>query len=332
MVAPVFEGQNGHLPMLCNHGSFTMVWKTPAYIAMVPYYTLQLPGLNAPEPDPPLYIPTHGIVAMNQIVASMHAAYNNRKQSGIDLIQLSEHLSAMELGVDETWEAGHLAVHPSSLTGFVDEPMVILGTSDTIALWYLPGAITNDLQASLQTHMLATLDPLHHAMSKNMTSGSWQKNAEYFNHTSWSPGYLEFSLARHQQGHMVWLYYLRASADLQMDASHEWSQQSYLLAAILSSALSIMHPGLYDAGRQAMQSLDTWSSQHNQDMHDALQHWPLDPHSWSDWYDMLVTVGSYEDCVLDIPMLGLQFLYNPGTVVAFSSRLLRHGGYPMGTG
>ncbi|KAI6010721.1 hypothetical protein F5J12DRAFT_781723 [Pisolithus orientalis] len=293
------------------------------------YYTLYalefssqtFPGLNAPKPDPPLYIPTHGIVAMNQIVASMHAAYNNRKQSGIDLTWLSEHLSAMELGVDETQEAGHLAVHPSSLTGFVDEPMVILGTSNTIALWYLPSAITNDLQASLQTHMLATLDPLHHAMSKSMT------------------GCLEFSPARHQQGHMVWLYYLRVSTDLQMDASCEWSQWSYPLAAILSSALSIMHPGLYDTGRQAMQSLDTWLSQHNQDMHDALQHWPsvftnvsiisnqttpfhLDPHSQSNWYDMLVMVGNYEDCVLDIPMLGLQFLYNPSTVVAFSSRLL----------
>ncbi|KIO12078.1 hypothetical protein M404DRAFT_109593, partial [Pisolithus tinctorius Marx 270] len=217
-------------------------------------------------------------------------------------------------------------------------PMVILSTGNTIALWYLPGTITNDLQ----THMLATLDPLHHAMSKSMTSGSWQKNAEYFNHTSQSLGCLEFSLARHQQGHMVWLYYLRVSADLQMDAGCEWSQQSYLLAAILSGALSIMHPGLYEAGRQAMQSLDTWSSQHNQDMQDALQHWPLvftnvsvisnrttpfhrDPHSWSDWYDMLVTVGDYEDCVLDIPTLGLQFLYNPSTVVAFSGWLLRHG-------
>ncbi|KAI6138736.1 hypothetical protein BKA82DRAFT_4020683 [Pisolithus tinctorius] len=276
------------------------------------------------------------IVTMNQIVASMHVAYNNRKQSSINLIQLSECLSAMELGVDETQEAGHLAVHPSSLTGFVDEPMVILGTSNTIALWYLPGAITNDLQASLQTHMLATLDPLHHMMSKSMTSGSWQKNAEYFNHTSWSPGCLEFSPARHQQGHMVWLYYLRVSTDLQMDAGCEWSQQSYLLAAILSGVLSIMHPGLYEAGRQAMQLLDTWSSQHNQDMQDALQHWPLvftnvsnwttpfhwDPHSWSNWYDMLVMVGDYEDCVLDIPMLGLQFLYNPSTVVAFSSQLL----------
>ncbi|KAI6028909.1 hypothetical protein F5J12DRAFT_889413 [Pisolithus orientalis] len=68
----------------------------------------------------------------------------------------------MELGVDKTQEAGHLAAHPSSLTSFVDEPMVILGTGNTIALWYLPSAITNDLQ----THMLATLDPLHHAMSK----------------------------------------------------------------------------------------------------------------------------------------------------------------------
>ncbi|KAI6155889.1 hypothetical protein BKA82DRAFT_169132, partial [Pisolithus tinctorius] len=112
-----------------------------------------------------------------------------------------------------------------------------------------------------------------------------------------------------------------------------------LPAAILSSVLLIMHPGLYDAGRQAMQSLDTWSSQHNQDMQYALQHWPSvftnvsvisnwttpfhwDPHLWSDWYDMLVMVGNYEDCVLDIPMLGLQFLYNPSTVVAFSSWLL----------
>ncbi|KAI5983608.1 hypothetical protein F5J12DRAFT_787810 [Pisolithus orientalis] len=176
-----------------------------------------------------------------------------------------------------------------------DRDVGILSSQHTIALWYLPGAITNDLQASLQTHMLATLDPLHHTMSKSMTSGSWWKNAEYFNHASWSLGCLEFSLARHQQGHMVWLYYLR---------------------------------GLYDTGRQAMQSLDTWLSQHNQDMHDALQHWPSvftnvsiisnqttpfhqDPHSWSNWYDMLVMVGNYEDCVLDIPTLSLQFLTTP---------------------
>ncbi|KAI6158028.1 hypothetical protein BKA82DRAFT_3963657, partial [Pisolithus tinctorius] len=52
-------------------------------------------------------------------------------------------------------------------------------------------------------------------------------------------------------------------------------------------------------------------------------HW--DPHSWSDQYDMLVMVGDYEDCVLDIPTLGLQFLYNPSTVVAFSGQLLQHG-------
>ncbi|KAI6154971.1 hypothetical protein BKA82DRAFT_4348053 [Pisolithus tinctorius] len=166
----------------------------------------------------------------------------------------------MELGVDETQEAGHLAAHPSSLTGFVDEPMVILSTGNTIALWYLPSTITNDLQvsssisftlyiiqASLQTHMLATLDPLHHAMSK----------------ITGVPGVFP---GQAPTGAYV-------STDLQMDASCEWSQQSYLPAAILSSALSIMHPGLYEAGRQAMQSLDTWSSQHNQDMQDALQHW-----------------------------------------------------------
>ncbi|KAI5991059.1 hypothetical protein F5J12DRAFT_786395 [Pisolithus orientalis] len=280
--------------MAINHSA---TWDITHYMHQE-FSSQTFPGLNAPKPDPPLYIPTHSIVTMNQIVASMHVAYNNRKQSSFNLIWLSECLSAMELGVDETQEAGHLAAHPSSLTGFVDEPMVILGTSDTIALWYLPSAITDDLQASLQTHMLATLDPLHHAMSKSMTSGSWQKNAEYFNHTSWSPGCQEFSQPGTNRG--IWYGYITSgtmnfspsvSTDLQMDAGHEWSQQSYLLAA--SSP---------------------------------------DPHSWSDWYDMLVMVGDYEDCVLDIPMLGLQFLYNPGTVVAFSSRLLQHGGYPMGIG
>jgi len=40
---------------------------------------------------------------------------------------------------------------------------------------------------------------------------------------------------------------------------------------------------------------------------------------------MLVSVGNYDDCALHIPSLGIQVLYNPGTVVAFSGQLFRHG-------
>ena len=77
-------------------------------------------------------------------------------------------------------------------------------------------------------------------------------------------------------------------------------------------------------------------------MQEALGHWstvytnlslisnrktPLhrDPQSRSDWFDLLATVGEYQDCFLNIPTLGVQLEYSPGTVVAFSGRLLRHG-------
>ncbi|KIO02016.1 hypothetical protein M404DRAFT_74804, partial [Pisolithus tinctorius Marx 270] len=49
------------------------------------------------------------------------------------------------------------------------------------------------------------------------------------------------------------------------------------------------------------------------------------PQSCANWYNMLISVGNYSECILDIPSLGLQFDYQPGTVVAFSSWRLQHG-------
>ncbi|KIN94372.1 hypothetical protein M404DRAFT_168547, partial [Pisolithus tinctorius Marx 270] len=112
--------------------------------------------------------------------------------------------------------------------------------------------------------------------------------------------------------------------------------------AILSASLPIMHPPLYNASCQAMQQLSEWSAANDPEMAAALQHWPMvytnismianwsaplhcDLQSHADWYDMLVSVSNYSECTLDIPSLGLQFDYQPGTVVAFSSQLLWHG-------
>ncbi|KIM58409.1 hypothetical protein SCLCIDRAFT_1191268 [Scleroderma citrinum Foug A] len=112
-------------------------------------------------------------------------------------------------------------------------------------------------------------------------------------------------------------------------------------------ALSIMHPPLYTAGLQVREKLDAWSRENSPAMQDTLEHWstvytnlsmmsnqqtPLhwDPQSWSDWYDLLATVGEYDNCFLHIPTLGgsipclVTLLLTPGTVVTFSGRLLRH--------
>ncbi|KIM68334.1 hypothetical protein SCLCIDRAFT_105501, partial [Scleroderma citrinum Foug A] len=123
---------------------------------------------------------------------------------------------------------------------------------------------------------------------------------------------------------------------------NQWTKDICLPSAILSGVLSIIHPSLYNAGHLAMERLTEWATGHDPDMAAALSHWSTvftnillivnrstpfhrDPHSWSDWYDMLVSVSEYDDCALHIPTLGIQVLYTPGTVVAFSSWLVQHG-------
>jgi hypothetical protein len=47
-----------------------------------------------------------------------------------------------------------------------------------------------------------------------------------------------------------------------------------------------------------------------------------------EWYDMLVTLGDYEDGRLETPNLGLRMVYNPGTVVGIAGKAVRHGVAP----
>jgi len=42
-------------------------------------------------------------------------------------------------------------------------------------------------------------------------------------------------------------------------------------------------------------------------------------------YDFLVSSGTHNDCILDIPDLGLTVDHLPGTGVLLTRRILRHG-------
>ncbi|KAI5998542.1 hypothetical protein F5J12DRAFT_724819, partial [Pisolithus orientalis] len=125
------------------------------------------------------------------------------------------------------------------------------------------------------------------------------------------------------------------SADLAAPAAWQWIHAVQMPLAILSATLSIMHPPLYNAGHQAMWQLTEWSAMNDPKMSAALQHWPMvytnismianwsaplhhDPQSCANWCDMLISVSNYSEGMLDIPSLGLQFDYQPSTVVAFS--------------
>ena len=75
--------------------------------------------------------------------------------SGIKFRRLAKDLGHKESGAAVAQEAALLVKHPSGITphaGFpplLDRPTIILGEGNTIVMWYLPGALTNNAQVSI---------------------------------------------------------------------------------------------------------------------------------------------------------------------------------------
>ena len=116
--------------------------------------------------------------------------------------------------------------------------------------------------------------------------------------------------------------------------------------ALLGAILNVMHPDLYRQGREALATLHdtpTFVAQEERiSLLDILQLWtnpfsalqvvvnretPLhrDVRGRGTWFDMLVTLGKYENGRLELPGLGLRLNYAPGTVVGIASKVITHG-------
>jgi hypothetical protein len=131
------------------------------------------------------------------------------------------------------------------------------------------------------------------------------------------------------------------------DPIRRWFNQTRVLSAILAGALSIIHPELYSLGQQAMLVLGERPEHFVPDadpdrLHTLLKEWvhpwtatsimvnrstPVhrDVHGRNSWMDMMVTLGEYSPCYLDVPGLGAKLRYDPGTAVGLLSKVVRHG-------
>jgi len=108
--------------------------------------------------------------------------------------------------------------------------------------------------------------------------------------------------------------------------------------SILSAILAVIHPDLYEIGRETLKRLrdvpeilhqdvlSRWSSAYSGVAIISQRETPphRDGNSMYHWYDMLVTLGSYQDCNLNLPGLGISLEYGPGTVVGLSGMVLEH--------
>jgi hypothetical protein len=82
---------------------------------------------------------------------------------------------------------------------------------------------------------------------------------------------------------------------------------------------------------QTQEILDIWPSPYNGMQIICNRQTPLhrDIQGRIPWYDLLLTVGNYDNGRMDLPGIGMRLVYNPGTLVGLCGKLLVHGVSPV---
>jgi hypothetical protein len=133
--------------------------------------------------------------------------------------------------------------------------------------------------------------------------------------------------------------YPQVSANFRSPAALDWLEAISESNSILSAILAVIHPQLYDAGWQTTKRLKATPEIDPQGV--VLSRWASvfsgvavisnrstpphrDGNSRCHWYDILATLGSYRNCQLELPGLGISLEYGPGTVVGILGNVLEH--------
>jgi hypothetical protein len=132
------------------------------------------------------------------------------------------------------------------------------------------------------------------------------------------------------------------AVNLDQPAGLEWLDAISKSNMILSAILAVIHPELYEAGRVTSIRLRDDAEFKRKDVNLTLSRWASafsgvavlsnrrtpnhrDGFSRKQWYDILVTLGTYDSCQLTLEGLGVDLDYGPGTVVGLSGMVLQHG-------
>lgn len=123
-----------------------------------------------------------------------------------------------------------------------------------------------------------------------------------------------------------------------------WLNNTSQVENYLNLVTSITHPGLYEAGKEALEKLrekdstqeyaQQWTSLYSGmsviTNHKTRKH--CDRHGSYEWYDQLVSVGSYTTATFQLPEIGASLEYGPGTVIQLCGNLLQHKVKAWGSG
>ena len=130
------------------------------------------------------------------------------------------------------------------------------------------------------------------------------------------------------------------SPELQSAAGMQFIHDIQDAERIVDCILNLICPELHSIGTQAINKLKEGAWLENR--HESIKQWtsmysgievivnrvtPVhrDPAAAPTMYDFLISAGTHEEVWLDLPDVKARLSYNPGTAVALSGRVLRHG-------
>lgn len=140
-------------------------------------------------------------------------------------------------------------------------------------------------------------------------------------------------------------YCLKVSEYLKSEnATCNWLRENRSAFALIGGIFSIIQPELYDMGVQALKVLesDPGFCDSPERLLQVLEFWhvpfsaisvisnrltPLhcDSGGRAEWMDLLLALGEYDNGRFSVPAFGYTFKYNPGTMIALSSKIFQHG-------
>ncbi|KAG1851279.1 hypothetical protein C8R48DRAFT_542623, partial [Suillus tomentosus] len=218
-------------------------------------------------------------------------------------------------------------------------PSVIIDSGGRIIVWYLPGAMTG----MIMVYMQCTMNSIGHLLNNSITT---RKVTEWRTHESnfypspdgkITPGCINISPAWFQQGREVCPVRINWC-----DVGRNITTSLQRSGILVSAALRVMHPDLYRAGIKTQVRLGEWATQYQlEDMCHHLKHWASvfnvvsvicnrrspphrDPKCRPEAFDIMTTAGIYHPVIMDFMNLGIKFLYDSGSMLASSCRLVRH--------
>ncbi|KAI0943983.1 hypothetical protein AcV7_001922 [Taiwanofungus camphoratus] len=220
----------------------------------------------------------------------------------------------------------------------IKTPVTVVDQHGKILVWHLPDVLSPEHQIWDNSAMLNQVLKSHHPQSE----GNWRMKSEYYMNEDqceqFLPGCINLSPAWFQQGHESMSFNPEICSVLKKpdSVSRVWLQRMRETSALIGGIMSIIHPELYRSGMASLRGMQ-WLPGVNE----VLKEWHLpfnamsfianrespshrDWKAMACWYDILVTIGNFQDLTLDLEGVGVRLAYPSGTITALSGRTILH--------